>query len=272
MARRESKPRPSRIPDQKKGNLAGPSMRAGCRVVVLSHPDPEVDRRTLSLSLSLSRSLVGPFWEFHEQPGLVKLTPFQKSGSSGSCVHGRCHSLETLYKLKVWEPVSHQPAISIGPHHSSTPPHRLSGRVIVGLFSSSFAFPHSTGRGCYILCWNPRLRRFYNTPPPSILPEQLASGSRRASRQRAALQWLPPSVPARAARQWILPSRQWIPPSIPPRAAGQWIPPELLASGSRRVSRQSGSSVDPAEYPARAARRWSIPPDQPASGSRQVSR
>ena len=91
--------------------------------------------------------------------------------------------------------------------------------------------------------------------PPGIPPEQLASGSRRVS--------------ARAARQWI-----------PPRAARQW-----LANGSRRVSRQSGSPVDPAEYPttaarqcsspvdpakypARVARQWippSIPPEQPAN-------
>ena len=56
---------------------------------------------------------------------------------------------------------------------------------------------------------------------------------------------------------------QWIPPSIPP---------ELLAS---RASRRSSSPVDPAEYPARAARQWippSIPPEQLASGSRPVSR
>ena len=52
------------------------------------------------------------------------------------------------------------------------------------------------------------------------------------------------------------------------------IPPELLASGSRRVPRQSCSPVDPAEYPARAARQWippSILPEQPASGSCRVS-
>ena len=56
----------------------------------------------------------------------------------------------------------------------------------------------------------------------------------------------PAKYPARAARQWIPPS----------------IPPELLASGSRPVSCQSCSPVDP-EYPARAARQWfppSIPP------------
>ena len=63
--------------------------------------------------------------------------------------------------------------------------------------------------------------------------------------------------------------------------ARQWpsIPPERLASGSRRVSRQSSWPVDPAQYPARAARQWirrtrqtarqwippSIPPEQPAS-------
>ena len=68
----------------------------------------------------------------------------------------------------------------------------------------------------------------------------------------------PAQYPARAARQWIPPS----------------IPPERLASGSRRVSRQSGSPVDPAEYPARAARQWippSIPQERLASGSRRVS-
>ena len=40
------------------------------------------------------------------------------------------------------------------------------------------------------------------------------------------------------------------------------------------VSRQSSSPVDPAEYPARAARQWippSIPPELLASGSRRVS-
>ena len=103
----------------------------------------------------------------------------------------------------------------------------------------------------------------------------------------------PAEYPARAARQWI-------PPSLPPEllasgsrtvfrqscspvdpALAPSIPPERLASGSRRVSRQSCSPVDPAEYPARAARQWilpsqcippSIPPEQPASGSRRVSR
>ena len=81
-----------------------------------------------------------------------------------------------------------------------------------------FFFPHPTGRGCWILCWNPRLL----------------------------LHHAPTQNPARAARQWIPPS----------------IPPELLASGSRRVSRQSGSPVDPVEYP----------PERLASGSRRVSR
>ena len=100
--------------------------------------------------------------------------------------------------------------------------------------------------------------------PPSIPPEQLVSGSRRVSRQ-SCLPVDPAQYPARAARQWI-------PPSIPPerlasgsrrvsrRAARQWIPPsilpERLASGSRRVFCQRGSPVDPAEYPARVARQW----------------
>ena len=61
--------------------------------------------------------------------------------------------------------------------------------------------------------------------PPSIPPEQLASGSRRVSRQSGSPLKIPLS-----------------------------IPPERLARASRRVSRQSGSPVDPAEYPARAAR------------------
>ena len=100
--------------------------------------------------------------------------------------------------------------------------------------------------------------------PPSIPPEQLVSGSRRVSRQ-SCLPVDPAQYPARAARQRI-------PPSIPPerlasgsrrvsrRAACQWIPPsilpERLASGSRRVFCQRGSPVDPAEYPARVARQW----------------
>ena len=94
--------------------------------------------------------------------------------------------------------------------------------------------------------------------PPSIPPEQLVSGSRRVSRQ-SCLPVDPAQYPARAARQWIPPS----------------IPPERLASGSRRVSHQSGSPVDPAEYSARAARQWippSILPERLASGSRRVSR
>ena len=109
---------------------------------------------------------------------------------------------------------------------------------------------------------------------------------------RAARQWIPPS-PARAARlrgQGSSPvdpadyparaARQWIPPSIPPELLASGSRPvsaERLASGSRRVSRQSGSPVDPAEYPAeyplpvdpaeypaRAARQW-IPPSIPLS-------
>ena len=58
----------------------------------------------------------------------------------------------------------------------------------------------------------------------------------------------PTQYPARAALQWIRPS----------------IPPEQLVSGSRRVSRQSCSPVDPAEYPTRAARQW-IPGSIPLS-------
>ena len=70
------------------------------------------------------------------------------------------------------------------------------------------------------------------------------------------------------------------PAEHPARAARRRIPPppELLASGSRPVSRQSCSPVDPAEYPNRAARQLippsippSIPPERLASGSRRVS-
>ena len=85
--------------------------------------------------------------------------------------------------------------------------------------------------------------------PPSIPPEQLVSGSRRVCRQ-SCLPVDPAQYPARAARQWI-------PPSIPPErlASGSRLP-ERLASGSRRVFCQRGSPVDPAEYPARVARQW----------------
>ena len=129
---------------------------------------------------------------------------------------------------------------------------------------------------------NPRLRCFYTTPPPSIPPEQLASGSPRVFRQSSS-PVDPAEYPARAARQWIpvlasdpaqypaKAARQWIPPSIPP-AARQWIPPsippEQLASGSREYP-ASGSLVDPAEYPARAARQWIPPPERLARVSRQ---
>ena len=63
---------------------------------------------------------------------------------------------------------------------------------------------------------------------------------------RAARQWIPPSIPPEqlAAKYPARAARQWIPQSVPP---------ELPASGSRRVSRQSGPPVDPAQYPARAA-------------------
>ena len=59
------------------------------------------------------------------------------------------------------------------------------------------------------------------------------------------------------------------PAQYPARAARQWIPPERLVSRSRRVSRQSCSPVDPAEYPTRLARQ--ISPERLASGSRRVS-
>ena len=95
---------------------------------------------------------------------------------------------------------------------------------------------------------------------PPIPPEQLASGSRRVSRQSSS-----PVDPADGSR-FKYPTgaaRQWIPPSIPLSM------PEWLVRGSRRVSRQSGLPVDPAEYPARAAGQWippSIPPELLASG------
>ena len=73
---------------------------------------------------------------------------------------------------------------------------------------------------------------------------------------RAARQWIPPSIPPELLASGSRPvSRQSCSPVDP--AQYQWIPPsippERLASGSRRVSRQSGLPVDPAEYPARAA-------------------
>ena len=90
-------------------------------------------------------------------------------------------------------------------------------------------------------------------------PEQPASGCRRVSHQSS---W--PAHPAQcpASRAGC----QWIPPSIPLSI------PELLASRSRRVSRQSswippsvppeqpasGSAEHPAEYP-RVARQWIAP-------------
>ena len=52
------------------------------------------------------------------------------------------------------------------------------------------------------------------------------------------------------------------PAQYPARAARQWIP---------RVSRQSGLPVDPAEYPARAARQW-IPPSIPPASESRVAR
>ena len=108
------------------------------------------------------------------------------------------------------------------------------------------------------------MRCFYTTPPPSIPPEQLASGSRRVSRQ-SCLSVDPAQYPARA-------SRQWIPPSIPPErlaSGSRQVSCQRLASGSRRVSRESGSPGDAAEYPARVAgsRRashQSSPPIDPA--------
>ena len=75
-----------------------------------------------------------------------------------------------------------------------------------------------------------------------------------------------PVHPARAARQWILPSAraagQWIPPSIA-RAARQWSIPRVAG----QCSIPPEQLVDPADYPAeyaRVARQW-IPPSIPLS-------
>ena len=104
------------------------------------------------------------------------------------------------------------------------------------------------------------MRCFYTTPPPSIPPEQLASGSRRVSRQRLASGSQPVS------RQSCLP----VDPAEYPRAARQWIPPsippERLTSGSRRVSRRTG----PRPASRQSGSPVSIPPERLASGSRRV--
>ena len=87
----------------------------------------------------------------------------------------------------------------------------------------------------------------------------------------------PTQYPARAARQWIPPSAPPAELASGSRRVSRQrrsIPPKRLASGSRRVSRQRSLPVDPAEYPARASCQWippSIPPEQLASGSRRVS-
>ena len=97
--------------------------------------------------------------------------------------------------------------------------------------------------------------------PPSIPPEQLASGSRRVSRQSCS-PVDPAEYPARAARQWI-------PPSIPP----ELLAVETGASSHRRaprVSRQSGSPVDPARVARQGIPR--VSPERLASGSLRVSR
>ena len=105
------------------------------------------------------------------------------------------------------------------------------------------------------------MRCFYTTPPPSIPPEQLASGSRRVSRRRLASGSQPVS------RQSCLP----VDPAEYPRAARQWIPPsippERLTSGSRRVSRRTG----PRPASRQSGSPVSIPPERLASGSRRVS-
>ena len=102
-------------------------------------------------------------------------------------------------------------------------------------------------------------------------PEQL-SGCRPVSRTQVdpaeypARQWVAPRILPEPVHPAQYPARQWIPlskSSWPVDAAQyparKWIllsiPPERLSSGSRRVSRQSGSPVDPAKYPAAGARK-----------------
>ena len=106
--------------------------------------------------------------------------------------------------------------------------------------------------------------------PPSIPPEQLANGSRPVSRQSGSpVPSIPPEQPAIGSRRVSRQSSWPVDPAeYPARAARRWIPPsippERLASGSLQVSRQSSSPVDPAKYPTRAARQW-IPPSIPLS-------
>ena len=143
-------------------------------------------------------------------------------------------------------------------------PKKFQGVVFPFSSTCSSLVPHPTGRVvriyvgiCVCDASTPR--------PPSIPPEQLASGSRRVSRQSSSRRVSrqscspvdPAQYPARAARQWIPPS----------------IPPERLASGSRQVSCQSSWPVDPAQYPTRAARQWirpSIPPELARQSSQPV--
>ena len=80
---------------------------------------------------------------------------------------------------------------------------------------------------------------FYTTPPPSIPPEQLASGSRRASRQSGCSGGSPvdpakPVDPAEFHAEYPRVARQWIPsldpaeyPAEYPRVACKWIPPSI---------------------------------------------
>ena len=103
--------------------------------------------------------------------------------------------------------------------------------------------------------WNPRLRCFYTTPPPSIPPEQFASGSRRASRQSGSPVGEPVD-PARVSRQSSSPGDLAEYPAEYRRVARQWIPPIPA-----EYPLPAGSCRDP----ARAARQHS--PGDPASSS-----
>ena len=96
--------------------------------------------------------------------------------------------------------------------------------------------------------------------PPSILPEQLASGSRPVSRRVSRQSGSP--VDDRQSGLPVDPIPPSIPPEQPASRSRRELVTEYLASGSRRVSRQSSSPVNPAECPTRAARQR-IPPSIP---------
>ena len=93
--------------------------------------------------------------------------------------------------------------------------------------SSMYIFSPPNRQGLLDFMLESAFAMLLTMPPPSIPPEQVASGSRQVSRQQLATVH-PAECPARC-------------------------------SGSRPVSRQSCSPVDPAEYPARAACQWILP-------------